>query len=100
MRGILAAGDGFVYTDTDSVHLIADYAADFEAAIPIGNDLSQWKLETPEPVHTAIYWEPKAYVHFDSEGIRRLVKHKGVRVRDDKGEFLPNAGDLTKEQTH
>ena len=100
MRGILAAGDGFVYTDTDSVHLIADHAADFEAAIPIGDDLSEWKLETPEPIHTAVYWEPKAYLHLDSDGSRRLVKHKGVRVRDDKGNYLPNAGDLTKEQTH
>ena len=29
-----------------------------------------------------------------------LVKHKGVRVRDDKGNFKPEAGDLTKAQTH
>ena len=100
MRGILAAGDGFAYADTDSVHMTADKAADFEAAIPIGDDLSQWKLETPEPIPTAIYYEPKAYVHFDGEGKRILVRHKGVRTKDDKGNYLPNAGDLTKEQTH
>ena len=100
MRGILAAGEGFVYCDTDSVHMSLDNAADFEAAIPIGDDLSEWKLETSEPIHTAVYWEPKAYLHLDSDGSRRLVKHKGVRVRDDKGNYLPNAGDLTKEQTH
>ena len=100
MRGILAAGEGFAYCDTDSVHMTADRAADFEVAIPIGDDLSEWKLETPEPIPTAIYYEPKAYVHFDGEGKRILVRHKGVRVKDDKGEYLPNAGDLTKEQTH
>ena len=100
MRGILAAGEGFAYCDTDSVHMTADRAADFEAAIPIGDDLSEWKLETPEPIPTAIYYEPKAYVHFDGEGKRILVRHKGVRGKDDKGDFLPNAGDLTKEQTH
>jgi hypothetical protein len=100
MRGILAAGEGFAYCDTDSVHMSLDNAADFEAAIPIGDDLSEWKLETPEPIHTAVYWEPKAYLHLDSDGSRRLVKHKGVRVKDDAGNYLPNAGDLTKEQTH
>ncbi len=31
---------------------------------------------------------------------RVLVKHKGVMVRDNDGNFMPNAGDLTKEQTH
>ena len=100
MRGILAAGDGFAYCDTDSVHMRLDNAAAFEAAIPIGDDLSEWKLETPEPIDTAIYYEPKAYVFFHQDGSRRLVRHKGVRVKDDAGNYLPNAGDLTKEQTH
>ena len=66
----------------------------------IGDDLSGWKLETPQPIPAAIYWEPKAYLHLNAQGKRILVKHKGVRVYDDKGEFMPNAGDLTKEQIH
>ena len=100
MRGILAAGEGFTYCDTDSVHLAASRAANFEDSMRIGDDLSEWKLETPQPIPAAIYWEPKAYLHLNAQGERVLVKHKGVRVYDDKGEFMPNAGDLTKEQIH
>jgi len=100
MRAILAAGDGFCYSDTDSVHLLVEYQDQFEAAIPIGSDLGEWKLETPEPIHKAIYWEPKCYVHFNEDGEKITVKHKGVLTRDDAGNFLPDAGDLTKIQRH
>jgi hypothetical protein len=35
------------------------------------------------------------------EEMQRLkVKHKGVSVYDDEGNFKPEAGDLTKEQTY
>ena len=98
MRGILAAGDDILYVDTDSVHLRIESADKFTEAISIGNKLGQWKQETDEPIHAARYWEPKCYVHYDSEGERTLVKHKGVTTRDDDGEFLPSAGDLTQEQ--
>jgi hypothetical protein len=99
-RAIIAAGENVAYCDTDSVHFAAKDAEAFEKQIAIGGDLSEWKLETPEPIPFAKYWEPKAYTHFNEDGSRLLVKHKGVRVRDDKGNYLKNAGDLTKEQEH
>ena len=98
MRGILAAGHDILYVDTDSCHVRVESAERFREAISIGDKLGQWKQETDEPIHAAKYWEPKCYVHFNDEGERTLVKHKGVRVRDDDGEFLPSAGDLTQEQ--
>ena len=60
--------------------------------------MGEWKLETPKPIHSGIYYEPKAYTHFDSEGLRVLVKHKGATISDHKGNWLDNAGDLTKIQ--
>jgi len=99
-RALIVAGEDAIYCDTDSIHMNASAAARFEAAIPIGDDLGMWKLETPEPVPQARYWEPKAYVHYDQDGKRLLVKHKGVRVKDDQGNWMPNAGDLTKPQVH
>ena len=98
MRGILAAGDDILYVDTDSCHVRASAAERFSDAIPIGRELGEWNQETKHPIHSATYWEAKAYVHFDEEGKRILVKHKGVKVKDDKGEYLPHAGDLTQEQ--
>ena len=99
-RAIIAAGDDAVYCDTDSVHLRARSAYKLEKNIPIGNELGEWKLETSEAIPQAKYWEPKCYVHYDKNGDRILVKHKGVKVKDDKGNFMPHAGDLTKEQIH
>jgi len=99
-RGIIAAGEDVLYCDTDSIHIRASAAARLEAAIPMGDDLSEWKLETPRPIPWAQYWEAKAYCHKDAEGNRLLVKHKGVQVKDDQGNWMPHAGDLTKEQVH
>jgi hypothetical protein len=100
MRAIMAAGDGFLYCDTDSVHFYEEYREQFEAQVPIGDDLGEWKLETPEPISEAQYWEAKCYVHFDKDGNKILVKHKGVITKDDDGNYLPEAGDLTKVQKH
>lgn len=100
MRAILASGQGFAYCDTDSVHMSAEYAKEFESKISIGDDLGQWKPEQDEPVHKAVYWEAKCYTHYDKDDNKIVVKHKGVRVYDEDGNFMPNAGDLTKEQTN
>ena len=100
MRAIMAAGDGFLYCDTDSVHFLEEYREQFEAKVPIGDDLGEWKLETPEPIYQAQYWEPKCYRHFDQDGNKILVKHKGVITKDEDGNYLPDAGDLTKVQKH
>jgi len=99
-RAIIEAGEDAVYCDTDSVHLKVTSAQSFESNIPIGEDLGMWKLETPRPIPQAKYWEAKVYLHLDEHGNKMLVKHKGVRVRNDSGAYLPNAGDLTKEQEH
>jgi len=98
-RGIIAAGEYGVYTDTDSVWLRAAGRERFESMIPIGDELGQWKLETPEPYGSGVFYEPKAYTLFKDDGSRGYVRHKGVQVKDDEGNWLPNAGDLTKTQT-
>ena len=100
MRAILAAGDGFLYCDTDSVHFYAEHRDRFESQVPVGGELGEWKLETSEPVFEAQYWEPKCYRHFDQDGNKILVKHKGVITKDEDGNYLPDAGDLTKVQKH
>ena len=100
MRAIMAASDGFLYCDTDSVHFYEEYREQFEAQVPIGDDLGERKLETPEPIHEAQYWEPKCYVHFDKDGNKILVKHKGVITKNEDGEYLAEAGDLTRIQKH
>ena len=100
MRAILASGEGFAYCDTDSVHMSAEYDKEFESKKSIGNNLGQWKPEQDEPVHRAVYWEVKCYTHYDKNDNKIVVKHKGVRVYDEDGKFMPNAGDLTKEQTN
>jgi len=99
-RAIISVGEGALYCDTDSIHMYAEYAEEFERNTPIGNELGEWKLETPVPIATSKFWEPKSYVQWNEEGDKTLVKHKGVRVRDDDGNYLPQAGDLTKEQAH
>jgi len=98
-RGIIAAGEHGVYTDTDSVWLRAEGRERFESMIPIGDELGQWKLETPEPYGSGVFYEPKAYTLFKHDGSRGYVRHKGVQVKDDEGNWLPNAGDLSKKQT-
>ena len=100
MRAILAAGDGFLYSDTDSVYMLEEYREQFESQVSIGDELGQWKLETPEPIFKGTFWEPKCYFFENEEGEKVLVKHKGVSVRGDDGEYLDNAGDLTKPQRH
>ena len=97
-KAIQAAREHVIYTDTDSVHLHTKGRREFEKHISLGNNLGEWKLETPKPIHSGIYYEPKAYTHFDSEGLRVLVKHKGATISDHKGNWLDNAGDLTKIQ--
>jgi hypothetical protein len=98
-QAIVAAGEYALYTDTDSVHLRVEGRERFESMIDIGDDLGQWKLETPEPIANSIYWEPKVYVQMDENMNRTLVKHKGIKVYNSQGKLKPEAGDLTKTQT-
>lgn len=86
---IAAAGSSALYCDTDSVHFIASAWDDVRSKIDIGPELGMWETEQPEPISSAIYWEPKVYVHYDANGRTLLVKHKGVPMSD---------GDLTKPQ--
>jgi hypothetical protein len=65
----------------------------------IGDGLGQWQIETPEPIMHCRYWEPKVYVQYDQDLNKILVKHKGIKVYDEDGNFKPEAGDLTKVQT-
>ena len=98
---IQSAGKAACYCDTDSVHFTAEAYDRVMEAVDIGPDLGQWKPETPEDgIPYARYWEPKAYVMYGEEMERLKVKHKGVSVYDDEGNFKPEAGDLTKEQTY
>ena len=97
-KGIHAAGEHAYYCDTDSTYMNVDAVKDFEAAIPIGSDMGEWGWEQEKPYRRAKFWEPKAYSLFDDEDLLAKVKHKGVDVIDRHGNFLPNAGDLTKTQ--
>ena len=72
------------YTDTDSVWLRAEGRERFESMIAIGDELGQWKLETPEPYGSGVFYEPKAYTLFKHDGSRGYVRHKGVQVKDDE----------------
>jgi hypothetical protein len=98
-KAIVAAGEYALYTDTDSVHLRVEGRDRFESMMEIGDEIGQWKLETPDPIPHSIYWEAKVYVQLDDNFEKTLVKHKGIRVKDDDGNFKPEAGDLTKVQT-
>jgi len=97
-KAILIAGDDALYCDTDSVHYLESSHQRMLDEMDMGKELGQWELETPEAVAFGKYWEPKVYVHYDKNMERKLVKHKGVSVKDHKGNFLENAGDLTKIQ--
>lgn len=97
-KAILIAGEDAIYCDTDSVHYLEPAHERMLAEMPMGSELGQWELETPEPIYYGRYWEPKVYVHFTQEMERVLVKHKGVSVRDHRGDFLEGAGDLTIAQ--
>ena len=97
-HAIKAAGNDIVYCDTDSIHLKDTSRISVENNVPMGDELKEWKLETPRPIPRAIYWEPKAYKHMETDGNTLTVKHKGVRTKGDDGEWLPDAGDLRKLQ--
>ena len=97
-KGIHAAGEYALYCDTDSTYMTVDGVKGFEAAIPLGTDMGEWGWEQERPYAKARFWEPKAYSLHSDDGSLERVKHKGVDVKDRHGNFLPNAGDLTKPQ--
>ena len=97
-KAILIAGEDAIYCDTDSVHYLECAHERMLTEMPMGPELGQWTLETPEPIPHGRYWEAKVYVHFTEDMERLLIKHKGVSVRDHHGEFLEGAGDLTIAQ--
>jgi len=97
-KAILIAGNDALYCDTDSVHYLEPSHSRMLEQMDMGKELGQWELETPQAIDFGKYWEPKVYVHYDANMSRQLVKHKGVSVKNHKGEFLENAGDLTKVQ--
>tara|TARA_R110002012_G_C11674432_1_gene613475 strand:- start:9904 stop:11721 length:1818 start_codon:yes stop_codon:yes gene_type:complete len=98
-KAISAAGEHAYYCDTDSVYMNVEAKKNFEKLIPLGNNLGEWKQEQEKPLGKGIFYEPKAYTLFGNDGLRATVKHKGVQVKDRFGNWLPNAGDLTKPQT-
>ena len=97
-EAIIAAADNAVYCDTDSVHMRINGCEQFEKLIPLGNELGQWKLETPEPIARAVYWRKKAYTWWNADGTKTKVKAKGVRVKGNGSQYLENAGDMRKLQ--
>ena len=97
-QAIIAAGENAVYCDTDSVHLRMKAQKEFEKLIPIGTEIGEWKLETPEPITRAVYWRKKAYTWWNADGTKTKVKAKGVKVTDNAGQYIENAGDMTKLQ--
>lgn len=97
-NAIIAAGDDALYCDTDSVHMRQTAQSRFEELVSIGDDLGQWKCETPDVIPYARYWEPKCYTWMNQEMKLETVKQKGMRIRDDDGNFLPQAGNLTMKQ--
>lgn len=96
-RAILSAGDGAYYTDTDSIFFNADELPNVLKEIEIGNDLGQWDYEIKEPLNFIAY-EPKAYLFINDEKKKIKIRHKGVSLNDERGNLVPQAGDLTKEQ--
>ena len=97
-KAIAAAGEYALYCDTDSVFMNVEAQKQFEKQIPLGDGLGKWKIETDYVVPRAKFWEPKCYSLFGESDILVKVKHKGCDVKDRFGNFLPNAGDLTKPQ--
>jgi hypothetical protein len=97
-EAIIAAGENAVYSDTDSIHLRINGQEQFVKLIPIGKELGEWKLETPVPIARAIYYRKKAYTWWNADGTKTKVKAKGVKVKDNAGQYIENAGDMTKLQ--
>ena len=97
-EAIIAAGEHAIYSDTDSVHMKIEGWERFTERIPIGIELGEWKLETPEPIAKAVYWRKKAYTWWNADGTKTKVKAKGVQVKGNDGQYLENAGDMTKLQ--
>tara|TARA_R100001086_G_scaffold61254_1_gene28355 strand:- start:1881 stop:3788 length:1908 start_codon:yes stop_codon:yes gene_type:complete len=99
-KAINAAGEFALYSDTDSVHYQEEAHKKLISELSIGNDLGQWKIETPDPIPMCRFWEPKAYTRYDNEGNVLSVKHKGVSIYNDEGNLKPEAGDLELTQKH
>ena len=97
-EAIIAGGEHALYCDTDSVHIKEEGKERFEELISLGNELGQWKLETPVTIAKAVYFRKKAYTWWKADGTKTKVKAKGVQVRNDKGEYLEHAGDMRKLQ--
>ena len=97
-EAIIAGGEHALYSDTDSLHIKEQGKERFEELISLGNELGQWKLETPVTIAKAVYWRKKAYTWWKADGTKTKVKAKGVQVRNDKGEYLDHAGDMRKLQ--
>lgn len=99
MEAINACGDNFIYSDTDSVHIInADKGT---PTLTMGDKMGMWKPEQKDAIPQAIYWEAKAYTWMDASGKKIGVKHKGVMVeKDEAGNYIGDSGDLTKPQTN
>lgn len=97
-KAIKAAGKDILYCDTDSIHVKASALDKINANVPMGDELKEWKLETEEVIPLAIYWESKSYHHMNKDGSTINAKQKGVRTKDSNGEWLEEAGDLTKLQ--
>jgi len=97
-EAIIAGGEHALYSDTDSVHIKEEGKERFEELISLGDELGQWKLETPVTIAKAVYWRKKAYTWWKADGTKTKVKAKGVQVRNDKGEYLDHAGDMRKLQ--
>jgi hypothetical protein len=96
-KAILAAGDGALYCDTDSIFFNADKLPDVLEEITIGDSLGDWSYEIEEPTNWVGY-EPKAYLFITDENKKIKIRHKGVSLTDETGALVPQAGDLTKEQ--
>ena len=97
-NAIKAAGKDICYCDTDSIHVKLSALDSINENVPMGDELKEWKLETPKPIPKAIYWETKAYIHMNEDGSTITAKHKGVRTKGSDGKWLEEAGDLTKLQ--
>ena len=97
-EAIIAGGEHALYSDTDSVHIKEEGKERFEELISLGNELGQWKLETPVTIAKAVYWRKKAYTWWKADGTKTKVKAKGVQVKNDNGEYLDHAGDMRKLQ--
>ena len=73
-------GDRVLYCDTDSAHWLAGEEGWEPPSLAElkGRGLGEIKMEQSEANPTSIYWEPKAYTHYDDSGTAIKIKHKGV----------------------